>query len=160
MEKIISTDSPVYAVAVSLDGSCIICGSDHGKIRIREMETGEALCTPLLGHTGRICSIAVSHRHFVSGSADKTIWTWNADTGETLGIPLEGHVDDLTSVSILPKGNRIVSGSGDGTIRVWDIETGEVLGAPLKGHGSLRHNVPVGIALCHVPMTRPFVYGI
>lgn len=70
----------------------------------------------------------------VSGSADKTLKTWNLETGQCRAT-LEGHKGYVQCAAITPDWKRILSGSGDETIGVWDAETGRSL-AYLKGHKS------------------------
>ena len=48
---------------------------------------------------------------------------------------LNGHIDVVSSVSVLPYGNRAISASYDGTLKVWDMETG-IETRTLKGHTS------------------------
>ena len=134
MEKILHTDSAVYAVAISPDGRRIVSGMEDWTIQVRDAETGEALDAPLQEHTDRVLSVTISPdgTRIVSGSYDKRIRMWDAETGKPLGAPLQGHTDYVSSVAIY--GTRIVSGSDDNTIRMWDAETGKALGAPLQGH--------------------------
>ncbi|KAG2350128.1 WD40 repeat-like protein [Suillus weaverae] len=138
MEKILHANDMVFSVALSPDGKRIACGLLDGTIQVWDMETGEALCAPLQGHTSHVMSVAFSpdgHR-IVSGSYDCTVRVWDAKAGEALGSPLQGHASYVWSVAISPDGKRIVSGSKDETIRVWDMETGEAFGAPLQGRTS------------------------
>ncbi|KAG2337995.1 WD40 repeat-like protein [Suillus weaverae] len=145
MEKILHVNSIVLSVAVSPDGKRIACGLLDGTIQVWDMETGEALCAPLQGHTSRVMSVAFSpdgHR-IVSGSGDNTVRVWDAKTVEALGSPLRGHTGSVLSVAISPDGKRIVSGSDDKTIQVWDMETGEAFGPPLQGHTSEVRSVTI-----------------
>jgi len=54
------------------------------------METGEALCASLQGHTDAIASVAFSldGHHIISGSYDNTVQLWDVEIGEALGSPL------------------------------------------------------------------------
>ncbi|KAG2343330.1 WD40 repeat-like protein [Suillus weaverae] len=138
MEKILHANDEIYSVALSPDGKCIACGLLDGTIQVWDIETGQALCAPLQGHTRYVMSVAFSpdgHR-IISGSYDKTVRVWDAKTGEALGSPLQGHTSYVWSVTISPDGKCIVSGSDDNTIQVWDMETGEAFGPPLQGHTS------------------------
>ncbi|KAG2064689.1 WD40 repeat-like protein [Suillus decipiens] len=145
MEKILHANGVVFSVALSPDGKCIACGLVDCTIQVWDMDTGEALCAPLRGHTGHVWSVAFSPdgRRIVSGSWDCTVRVWDAKTGEALGSPLKGHTDFVRSVAISPDGRRIVSGSHDRTIRVWDMETGEAFGSPLKGHTDYVRSVAI-----------------
>ncbi|KAM6503675.1 hypothetical protein JOM56_000618 [Amanita muscaria] len=73
-------------------------------------------------------------KRIASGSADQTIYIWDAETGLQVGNPLQGHTDCVTSVAFSHDGKRIASGSEDKTIYIWDAETGLQVGNPLQGH--------------------------
>jgi WD40 repeat protein len=79
----------------------------------------------LRGHTESVTSVSFSPdgTRIVSGSADTTIWLWDAATGQPVGEPLRGHTRWVNSVSFSPDGTRIVSGSRDKTVRLWDVVT-------------------------------------
>jgi WD40 repeat protein len=64
----------------------------------------------LKGHSGWVQSVAVSpdSTWAVSGSADKTIKTWDLETGQCRAT-LEGHKDKVWSAAITPDGTRILS---------------------------------------------------
>ncbi|OJA13985.1 hypothetical protein AZE42_04595, partial [Rhizopogon vesiculosus] len=60
----------VFSVAISSDGKRIVSGSGDQTIRVWDVETGEAVGTPLRGHTANIYSVTISPdgKHIVSGS--------------------------------------------------------------------------------------------
>jgi WD40 repeat protein len=66
--------SPVIAVAVSLSGKQIVCGSKDNSVRIRDASTGDELKL-LKGHTNSVTSVAFSpdSKQVVSGSYDKSV---------------------------------------------------------------------------------------
>jgi WD40 repeat protein len=79
---------------------------------------------PLLGHTGRVQSVAFSPdgRYIVSGSSDGTIRIWEAGRGTTVVGPLQAHqgLTGTWSVAFSPDGKRVVSGGDDGLIKIWN----------------------------------------
>jgi WD40 repeat protein len=83
--------------------------------------------TQLQGHTGWVCSVALSPdgKHIVSGSEDKAIRIWDVETGEQLRT-LQGHRHHVPSIAT--NGRHVVSGSHDKTVRIWDFKTGEQVG--------------------------------
>jgi WD40 repeat protein len=91
---------------MSSDRKRITCGLCDGTIQVWDMETGEALCAPLQGHTGYVTSITFSldGHGITTGSYDKMVQVWDAKTGEALGSPLQGHTDCVQSVIISPDG--------------------------------------------------------
>lgn len=91
----------VSSVAISRDGNRIVSGS-YDKI-VWDMETREAVGTPLEGHTGYVRSVAIcpdAHR-IVSGSDDQTIRVWDIDmkTGQGVGTPLQGHTSTVCNLT-------------------------------------------------------------
>jgi len=88
----------------------------------------------LVGHSDAIFSVALSSdgEILTSGSADRTIKSWNPSTGE-LQRTLRGHTDAVRSVAISGDSQTLASASGDNTIKVWNLETDELL-FTLTGH--------------------------
>jgi len=85
-------------------------------------------------HEGRVMAASWSPdgTRFVTASADKTAFVWNA---EGSGEPrvLKGHQDCVVAASWSPDGTRIVTASGDTTARVWNADgSGKPL--VLNGH--------------------------
>ncbi|KAA1477639.1 WD40 repeat-like protein [Dentipellis sp. KUC8613] len=116
-------DSAVLSLAYSPDGRRLFSSSKDMSIRVWDVETGSALLSPILGHTGPVYSIALcpDGRTLVSGSGDTTVRMWNTDTGIQLCMPLRGHTDTVFSVVMSPDGMRLVSGSADCAVAVWDV---------------------------------------
>ncbi|KAG6330302.1 hypothetical protein ID866_8788 [Astraeus odoratus] len=94
------------------------------KICLWDAETGDQVCNPLWGHTGKVLSVAFSPegKWIASGSYDQVICLWDAETGR------------VWSVAFSPDGRRIASGSDDETICLWDVEIGVQAGNPVQGH--------------------------
>ncbi|CAM3651292.1 AAA family ATPase [Kibdelosporangium persicum] len=77
-------------------------------------------------HDDWVRDAAVSGRHIVTVSDDRSARWWDRDTG-TLVRTLAGNADSVRAITIAPHGGWVVSGSDDGTVRVRDTETGELL---------------------------------
>ncbi len=62
---------PVFAVAVTPDGTQIVTGGDDGTARIWDRASGQQVGAPLTGHTGRVFAVAVTpdDTQIVTGSA-------------------------------------------------------------------------------------------
>ncbi|RTL01566.1 MAG: WD40 repeat domain-containing protein, partial [Lysobacterales bacterium] len=118
----------VRACAFAPDGRRIVSGSDDGRLRLWDADSGECLRV-LEGHQGsvRACAFAPDGRCIVSGSDDGTLRLWGADIGLCLRV-LEGHQGTVTACAFAPDGRRIVLGGGDGTLRFRDAESGEPIG--------------------------------
>ncbi|KIL56156.1 hypothetical protein M378DRAFT_89741, partial [Amanita muscaria Koide BX008] len=124
-------EGEIWSITFSQDGSKIVSGSND-TIYIWDTETGLKTCNPLEGHTGQICSVAVSsnRKWILSGSGDHTIRAWDIDTGTPISSPFKPHSLGVRSLAISPDGNKIVSGSWDKTVYIGDIEVlqvGEIL---------------------------------
>ena len=143
----------VSSVAFSPDGKRIVSGgraefnfgySGSGKpnaspgdsLWLWDVQTGQPIRKPLLGHTDGVTSVAFSQdgSRIISSSADKTLRLWDARSGEAIRKPLEGHKEEVMSAALSRDGRRIVSGSNDKTLRLWDARTGKAIGKPLEGH--------------------------
>ena len=134
MRKLVVTDAPIAAVAVSPDGRRIVSGSADNTLRLWNAETGAPVGGPLEGHTDRVWSVAFSPDglRIVSGSSDTTLRLWNAETGKPLGVPLEGHSLPVLSVAFSPDGRHVVSGSADKTVRLWMPDRQATRNAPRR----------------------------
>jgi WD40 repeat protein len=137
-----NTNSKVWAVACSPDGSKIISGLANGILRVSDSRTGAELAT-LEGHSDRVNSVAFSPdgAQLVSGSSDCSIRIWDMRMNEEISL-LRSHspmadVTSLshavTSVAFSPDGRQVVSGSRDGTVRIWDVESSKQI-TLLQGH--------------------------
>lgn len=132
----------VNSVAVSLDGSRIVTGSDDGSAKIWDAKTFAALAT-LKGHGLVVRSVAVSAdgSRIVTGSLDGTAKVWDARAFAALAT-LKGHGGEVVSVAVSADGSRIVTGSADQTAGVWDA-TSFVELATLEGHSGWVWSVAV-----------------
>ncbi len=91
----------------------------------------EALLRTLIGHTDRICALAVlPDGRLASGSGDHTIKLWNPASGACVAT-FEGHSSSVNALAVLPDG-RLASGSDDPTIKLWDPATRRAAPPPWK----------------------------
>jgi len=119
--------------------------SQDQTICIWNAETGEAMGTPLRGHSDSVDSVAFSPdgKHFISGSADRKICIWDAETWKHIAVHFEGHTDVITSLAFSPDGKSIISGSGDKTIHIWDAKLSEGIIMPIQDTTTVGSNMPV-----------------
>ena len=122
----------VRSIALSLDGMYLAGGTDDGKVRIWNLESGESRV--LEGHTDVVRSVAFSPdgRQLASGSSDRAVRIWNLENMTCMEI-LEGHAGGVSSAAFSPDGRQLASGSSDGTVRIWDLEN-MTCGGVLEGH--------------------------
>src|SRR5579883_417226 len=127
-------NSPVYAVAWSLDGTRIASGSGTADLRggiadprgdftaqVWDARTGAPLQT-YRGHTDSINAIAWSPdgTKIASASYDRTVQVWDARTAALL-FAYHGHSDHVWAVAWSPDGTRIASAGKDGTVQIWKV---------------------------------------
>lgn len=88
--------------------------------------------------SGRANALAVGRAAgravIVCGSADGSLWIWDAATGERTHGPLTGHTNGVWAVTAgrIEGRDVVASASVDGTVRVWDPATGLPIGDPLE----------------------------
>ena len=115
-------ESPIYSVAISINGMSVCSASWDKTIRIWSAMTGA--CTKVLrGHEGPVRGVALTPdgSMILSGGDDKTIRIWSAITGECTKV-LRGHNNAVLSLAVIANGKWVASGSWDKTIRLWDGE--------------------------------------
>ena len=128
----------VTCIAYSPDGKRILSGSWDNTLRLWDVDSGEAIGSPLLGHDELVESVAFSPdgKNIVSGSDDQTVRMWDAETREPLGAPIKVHGGQVMAVAYSPDGTRLASASFDNTIRIWDVAKMEARYVSQK-HGNI-----------------------
>jgi hypothetical protein len=123
---------PIWAVAVTGDGSLAVTGSEDGTAVVWDVVTGKPMHT-LTGHHGRVGAVAVNSdgSQAVTGGGDGTAMVWDLATGTVLRVLPIQHM--LAAVAVSGDGSRAVTGGGDGTAIAWDLATGTALHT-LTGH--------------------------
>ncbi|MDQ2692028.1 MAG: WD40 repeat domain-containing protein [Chloroflexota bacterium] len=90
----------------------------------------------LRGHSDEVHAVAFSAdgNILASGSADGTIFLWDANTYAPIGEPLRVDTASVLSLAFSPDGHTLASGRDDNTILLWDVNLHEPIGQPLRGH--------------------------
>jgi WD40 repeat protein len=142
----------IWAIAFHPRSPLLVTGGIDNYVQLWNFQTQAS--RKLLGHAGRIESVAVSGDGglVASGSADGTAKVWCVDTGECL-MTFSGHLDRVYGVAFVPDFNskgglKLATCSGDSTIKLWDVDTGECL-MTLTEHTDLVSS----IAICPNPAT-------
>ncbi|PYI27950.1 WD40 repeat-like protein [Aspergillus indologenus CBS 114.80] len=130
--------------ALSPDCQKLACAAERGKLKLRDISTGETL-QHLNGHTDSIlcASFSFDSQLLLSGADDMTLRLWDVATGMLLST-FEGHTNSVTGVvfssgmncplsSIQEREITVASCSRDKTIRLWDGVNGN-LRKCLRGH--------------------------
>ncbi len=88
---------------------------------------GSVICI-CRGHTSDVDAVAWSpdSTRIVSGSADKTVQTWNTTNGGNI-LTYRGHKGPLGAVAWSPDGQRIASAGFDSEVQVWHASSGSRL---------------------------------
>lgn len=125
----------VMSIACSPDGLRVASGSQDQTVRIWDMETGETLGRPLIGHEDGVYSVAFStDSHLVVSCSKYSIRAWDARTGDPEWVRSPPLGQAFTAFACSSNDQYIVTGSDSGAIQLWELSTGEAVGAPLIGH--------------------------
>ena len=126
-------EGPVWAVAVTEDGSTAVSGDRRGTVRVWAAASGALLAT-LTGHEETVWSVAVTEdgKTAISGGWDKTVQVWNV-ARHRRRFKLTGHTGQVMAVAVTRDGATAISGDDHGTVRVWDLASGKLHGE-LTGH--------------------------
>ncbi len=125
----------ITGVVFSPDGQTLATSGRYSKtIRLWNVQTGQPLGEPMIGHTGFVNSIAFSPdgKMLASGSTDKTIRLWDGQTGQPLSQPLVGSYS-VKSVAFSPDGQTLAAGMDIG-IQLWNLQTRNPISKPFFEH--------------------------
>lgn len=114
----------INSVAVSRDGSMILCGCDDGSSYLWNVATGEQV-RRFPGHTNFVYGVAIAPdgRHVASGSVDRTVRIHDLSTGQLVRT-LEGFTDPVTNVAFSADGRHVFACGGT-AVGMWEIATGK-----------------------------------
>jgi WD40 repeat protein len=97
-----------------------------------DCRTGEAIGSPLLGHTNQVNSVCAVGQRIVSASNDGSIIIWSCDTRQLIGKPIVATLHEFILAVALSNNGRIAAGVGR-DVRIFDIETREQI-LSKRGH--------------------------
>ncbi|MBI3466363.1 MAG: hypothetical protein HY000_25405, partial [Planctomycetes bacterium] len=125
----VTTDSPVQAMAVSVDGRLMATGGTEHTIWLWDLATGAAR-NVLRGHSDAVNALqfTTDGAQLVSGSADKTLRVWNLADG-TLVCTIDSP-QPIAALALVRGGKQIATGGGDSVVRIWDLAPQSDAGKP------------------------------
>jgi WD40 repeat protein len=123
-ERLCSIRRNAYAssAAFPFNGQYLAFGLEGGSVQLYDFTSALAEPLELIGHTGRVMSVAFSpDGHLLaSASQDHSIILWDVATGQALRT-LTTHYGAVNSIVFSPDGRMLASASSDGTVHVWGI---------------------------------------
>ncbi len=124
-------------LAFSPDGVHLATGDDAGKIRLRNLDTGDS--RTLAGHAGAVWSLAFSPdgRWLASASYAGDVRMWSM-SGDVPHRTLPSHAARVRQVCFSADGRWLASVSQDRTVRLWDVASGS-LAATLQHSAGVMH---------------------
>lgn len=126
---------PVYAVAISPEGTLAATGSFDKSIKLWDVRSGKELRTLAGkgGHTNQVLCVAFSPEGslLASGGSDNTVKLWDVPTRTPVRSLDHGAI--VTRVAATPDGKTYATAATDGTIKLWTAADGKTT-ATLKGH--------------------------
>jgi uncharacterized protein YjbI with pentapeptide repeats len=120
--------APIFALAVSSDGTKLVSGSKDKTVKIWDIKQRKPIKTlgVLDGHRGAIRSLVIADggRLIVSGSDDRTIIVWNTKTGEIVDR-IKKHKGKIIGLALSLDRKSVISSSKDKSVRVWHLTGGK-----------------------------------
>jgi WD40 repeat protein len=112
---------PVYAVAVSPDGTRVATADGDGTVGLWNLATGKPAGRPLSAATPRVYGVAFSHDGKTVAAADDngTARLWNVATGQPAGPSMRASTGYTFKVAFSVDGGLLATADGDGTVRLW-----------------------------------------
>jgi hypothetical protein len=121
-KKSLNLDSPVKAVAFSVDGAIVAGagGAQDGHLRMWDVATWSQ--KPEITKSAVMTSLSFSKDGKVAaGNASSTVVIWNVQSREQLNT-LTGHKSQVNGVAFSPQGESVISGSADTYVLLWDAD--------------------------------------
>ncbi|MFV8054290.1 TIR domain-containing protein [Mycobacterium sp. 48b] len=129
--KVIATPSNVNSFALSPDGHQIVSAGADNMLHRWNLQTGEAIGDPMVGHTGSVDTVAVGAHWIVTSGADRTLRIWDARTGKAVhSLPVQ---DEMWNIVVSPDDTLIATATRGGAIQLRRLPSGEPVVASESG---------------------------
>eukprot|EP00824_Muranothrix_gubernata_P024971 TRINITY_DN769_c0_g1_i1.p1 TRINITY_DN769_c0_g1~~TRINITY_DN769_c0_g1_i1.p1 ORF type:complete len:409 (+),score=58.02 TRINITY_DN769_c0_g1_i1:51-1229(+) len=125
----------VYCINVNHSRSLAISGDGDDKAILWDVNTGNQISL-LEGHTDSVvgAQFTADQNLIITASLDNTVKVWNLEENScSLRHTMEGPSDEITFLSLHPKGNVALVGGQDMTLWMFNCENGELMNA-FSGH--------------------------
>ena len=130
-------ESTALTIALSLDGTKVVCGCVDGTVKLWDIDTGKVIAK-WTGHTSYVDSVCwiQDGGRVMSGSNDGTARVWDVESGKTV-LTIETGLSEVEAAIYSPDMTMIGTGGESKDlkefIKIWDAKTGELI-TNLKGH--------------------------
>jgi WD40 repeat protein len=117
----------LYGVVIAPDNRWVASGSYRGRLRVRDLRSGEELLDWFGGREGSLGAFAVSPdgKVLAVGSHDGKLRLWDTSTWKQKA-KLEGHGGPIVGAAFTPDSKGLFSTAMGGATRLWDVETGKL----------------------------------
>ena len=125
INQIETHDRDIYDVEVSSNGNQFATASTDEVVMLRDIETGDLVGDPILGHEFGVVSLAFSKDGVMlaSGGIDEKIMIRDLGTRQRVGPMLAAHQGSVSSLAFSPSGDSMLSGGQDGMVYLWPMGT-------------------------------------
>jgi WD40 repeat protein/tRNA A-37 threonylcarbamoyl transferase component Bud32 len=119
--RVMKHGSPVYDIAMSLDGKRVASCGENQVIRLWDVATGIQIGACRSGETATTAlAISPDGKTLASGSGNGEIRLWDVPSLNPKGKAF-GHNTHVIQLIFSPDGQFVVSGSKDRTIKIWSV---------------------------------------
>jgi WD40 repeat protein len=108
-------------------GRVLVSGSEDQTLRFWRTDNGHCF-RRRTGYASRVFAIGFgSEDTIVCGTGDHKVVKFDLSSDRRQSNSFDGHHDQVFSIAVEPRSNRVASGSDDGEVRVCDLSTGDTV---------------------------------
>ena len=104
------------------DGGHAALAAFTGEVAVVDLETGELLGPPAVGHKETVINVSYSPDGdlFVTAGRDGRVALWDGRSGDPLGSVTPGRPNSGPNAEFLPDGRTVLIATRDGAVHTWD----------------------------------------